>query len=42
VSPVRSAVADDLDRLAGHRMRTLAVTVTGMRSPSAPAPVRLR
>ena len=42
VDAVRTAVADDLGRLAGHRMRTLAVTVTSMRGPSAPAPARLR
>jgi len=42
VEAVRAAVAAELDRLAGHRMRTLAVTITGMRGPTAPAPVRLR
>jgi uncharacterized alkaline shock family protein YloU len=42
VDAVRTAVAEDLVRLAGHRMRTLAVTVTGMRSPHTPAPARLR
>ena len=42
VEAVRTAVADELGRLAGHRMHTLAVTVTGMRGPSAPAPARLR
>jgi uncharacterized alkaline shock family protein YloU len=42
VDAVRGAVADDLARLAGHRVRALAVTVTGLRGPSAPAPARLR
>jgi uncharacterized alkaline shock family protein YloU len=42
VDAVRAAVADDLDRLAGHRMRALSVTVTGLRGASAPAPARLR
>src|SRR4029453_14669513 len=42
VEAVRAAVAVKLDRLAGHRMRSLAVTVTGLRGPSAPAPARLR
>jgi uncharacterized alkaline shock family protein YloU len=42
VDAVRAAVADELDRLAGHRMRTLAVTVTGLRAPTAPHAVRLR
>jgi len=32
VEAVRAAVADDLARLAGHRMHALAVTVTGLRS----------
>ena len=42
VDAVRSAVADELARLAGHRMRTLSVTVTGLRAPTAPHAVRLR
>ena len=42
VDAVRAAVTDDLDRLAGHRMRALAVTVTGLRGAAAPAPVRPR
>ncbi len=42
VDAVRAAVADELARLAGHRMRTLAVTVTGLRSPIAHFPARLR
>ena len=41
---MRTPLAEPAERgrLAGHRMRTLAVTVTGMRGPSAPAPARLR
>jgi len=39
---VRAVVEAVLDRLAGHRMRSLAVTVTGLRGASAPAPARLR
>ena len=42
VEAVRAAVAVELDRLAGHRMRSLTVTVTGLRGASAPAPARLR
>jgi uncharacterized alkaline shock family protein YloU len=42
VDAVRTAVAEELARLAGHRMRTLAVTVTGMRGATVPAPARLR
>jgi uncharacterized alkaline shock family protein YloU len=42
VDAVRTAVAEELARLAGHRMRTLAVTVTGMRSPHTAVPARLR
>jgi uncharacterized alkaline shock family protein YloU len=41
VDAVRTAVADELARLAGHRMRTLAVTVTGMRG-ATPVTGRLR
>jgi hypothetical protein len=36
VDAVRAAVADDLARLAGHRMRALTVTVTGLRDAAAP------
>ena len=42
VDAVRAAVAEDLARLAGHRMRALSITVTGLRGASAPAPARLR
>jgi len=41
VDAVRTAVADDLARLAGHRMRALAVTVTGLHGAAA-APDRAR
>jgi uncharacterized alkaline shock family protein YloU len=36
VDAVRAAVADDLARLAGHRMRALTVTVTGLRDAADP------
>ncbi|HEY0812709.1 MAG TPA: Asp23/Gls24 family envelope stress response protein [Pseudonocardia sp.] len=42
VEDVRAAVADDLARLAGHRVRALAVTITGMRPGAAVPAVRLR
>ena len=42
VEAVRAAVADDLARLAGHRMRALAVTVTGLRGAAGTARARLR
>lgn len=42
VDAVRSAVAEELIRQAGHQMRTLAVTVTGLRGATAPAPARPR
>jgi uncharacterized alkaline shock family protein YloU len=41
VDAVRTAVADDLSRLAGHRMRALAVTVTGLRGAAAPDRARV-
>jgi uncharacterized alkaline shock family protein YloU len=41
VDAVRAAVAEDLSRLAGHRMRALAVTVTGLRGASAPVRARV-
>jgi hypothetical protein len=41
VDAVRAAVADDLARLAGHRMRALTVTVTGMRAAAAPVRTRV-
>ena len=41
VDAVRTTVADDLSRLAGHRMRTLAVTVTGLRGAAAPVRARV-
>ncbi|GEL20584.1 Asp23/Gls24 family envelope stress response protein [Pseudonocardia asaccharolytica] len=39
VAAVRTRVEEQLWRLAGHRLRTLAVTVTGLRG--LPAPPRL-
>jgi len=41
VDAVHAAVAADLSRLAGHRMRTLAVTVTGLRGAAAPDRARV-
>jgi uncharacterized alkaline shock family protein YloU len=41
VDAVRTTVADDLSRLAGHRMRALAVTVTGLRGAAAPVRARV-
>jgi uncharacterized alkaline shock family protein YloU len=41
VEAVRAAVADDLARLAGHRMRTLAVTVTALRDAAGPIRARV-
>ena len=41
VDAVRVAVADDLFRLAGHRMRALGVTVTGLRGAAAPDRARV-
>jgi hypothetical protein len=42
VEAVRAAVANDLARLAGHRMRALAVTVTGLRSVAVPTRARVQ
>ena len=42
VEAVRAAVANDLARLAGHRMRTLAVTVTGLRGAAVPTRPRVQ
>jgi len=42
VDAVRAAVAEDLSRLAGHRVRAMAVTVTGLRGAAATVPARLR
>jgi uncharacterized alkaline shock family protein YloU len=42
VEAVRAAVADDLARLAGHRVRAMAVTITGMRGTAAMTSARLR
>ncbi|NMH96431.1 Asp23/Gls24 family envelope stress response protein [Pseudonocardia acidicola] len=40
VDAVRSRVGEELQRLAGYRVRTLAVTVSGLRG--APPPPRLQ
>jgi uncharacterized alkaline shock family protein YloU len=43
VARVRAQVGEELERLAGHRVRALAVTVTGLRgAPAAPLPARIR
>ena len=42
VEAVRAAVADDLARLAGHRMRTLTVTVAALREAAAPVGARVQ
>lgn len=38
VAAIRRQVTDDLERIAGHRVRSLAVNVTGLRSASAASP----
>jgi uncharacterized alkaline shock family protein YloU len=42
VDAVRARVGDELVRIAGHHVRTLTVTVSGLRGPPAPAAARLR
>jgi uncharacterized alkaline shock family protein YloU len=42
VDAVRAAVADDLARLTNHRVRAMAVTVTGLRGAAAAAPASVR
>lgn len=37
VDAVRTRVGDELERLAGHRVRALTVTVSGLRGAPAPA-----
>jgi uncharacterized alkaline shock family protein YloU len=41
VAAVRAMVAAELERIAGHRVRSLAVTVSGLRA-AAPARPRIR
>lgn len=36
VEAVRTRVGDELARIAGHRVRTLSVTVSGLRGPAGP------
>lgn len=42
VDAVRARVGDELERLAGHHVRTLAVTVSGLYGAPAPASTRPR
>lgn len=37
VEAVREHVGGELDRIAGHHVRTLSVTVAGLRGPAGPA-----
>lgn len=41
VDAVRRKVDDELVRITGHRVRTLAVTVAGLRGAARPTPARL-
>ncbi|HEY0814369.1 MAG TPA: Asp23/Gls24 family envelope stress response protein [Pseudonocardia sp.] len=41
VAAVEAAVAENLSRLAGHRMRSLAVTITGLRAAAVPGRARV-
>lgn len=41
VDAVRAAVGEELQRLAGHRVRTLTVTVSGLRGAPARAVARI-
>ncbi len=38
VDAVRARVGEELDHIAGHRVRSLTVTVAGLRSPHATGP----
>ncbi|MHA6795211.1 Asp23/Gls24 family envelope stress response protein [Pseudonocardia bannensis] len=40
VDAVRSRISEELERLAGYRVRTLAVTVSGLRGEPAPPRVQ--
>lgn len=42
VDAVRARVGDELDRIAGHRVRALTVTVSGLRGAPTAAPPRLQ
>lgn len=42
VDAVRRKVDEELTRITGHHVRTLAVTVAGLRTPIRPAAPRLR
>jgi uncharacterized alkaline shock family protein YloU len=42
VAAVRAKVATELERLSGYRVRSLAVTVSGLREATGPAQPRIR
>lgn len=42
IDAVRARVGEDLERLAGHQVRALAVTVSGLRGAPVPTVSRLR
>ncbi|WP_433507512.1 Asp23/Gls24 family envelope stress response protein [Pseudonocardia halophobica] len=42
VAAVRDMVATELERISGYRVRSLAVTVSGLREPTRPAQPRIR
>jgi uncharacterized alkaline shock family protein YloU len=42
VEAVRAKVADELARIAGHRVRAMTVTVAGLRSARPPATARVQ
>jgi uncharacterized alkaline shock family protein YloU len=42
VAAVRATVAAELERIAGYRVRSLAVTVSGLREATGPAQPRIR
>lgn len=41
VAAVRAKVAAELERISGYRVRSLAVTVSGLREPTRPAQPRI-
>ncbi|GAA4703473.1 Asp23/Gls24 family envelope stress response protein [Pseudonocardia yuanmonensis] len=42
VAAVRTKIAEELERIAGYRVRSLAVTVSGLREATGPAQPRIR
>lgn len=42
IEAVRTRVGEELERLAGHQVRALAVTVSGLRGAPVPTVARLR